>query len=507
MAQAEDPFDRAGRDHLFAALVLLLEETAPGEFNGIAGAAVYTGSPALEGPQVETEVKSRNGAQRYKTVAVPVTAEEARAFVAALYSGKTKIPGTDYICTFALRGCESGFTATEANGWNDTGESEMLLSRPHWTRRHRATTKRVNGHDLSVETVNDIVAALPDALPLRFRPLNLEHRLEAIGDFLELLEPAVEFATIESDDQIHYELKVCLGSDQLPFRLFVRSFHSHMLVSSQVFAVQPGSGTIPLDGEFGRIDYDLTRDGILVGAHSGAFIRTAGLQVGISPGSVSIELDRSGLGPIDVAIAPTSYAHVTAGKTQPPSLMNNQAVRAAMAWRASLASTSAFSERVFTAPAALSRREGLQYLADLVASAVAAESTKDIYLVDQYGINIAALLRVAAAAAKVSGGTVHLLTRNLPPPGAQGQPAAAYEEFARRVAQRLGVTIKRYVPSRDVHDRYIWIGTRFWHVGHSLNELGSDVSAIIEIRSIREQARLRDVLLTEFAQGPADVYQ
>jgi len=80
-----------------------------------------------------------------------------------------------------------------------------------------------------------------------FRPLKL--RTSARGHpviFLELLEPAVEFATIESDDQIHYELKVCLGSDQLPFRLFVRSFHSHMLVSSQVFAVQPGSGTIPV---------------------------------------------------------------------------------------------------------------------------------------------------------------------------------------------------------------------------------------------------------------------
>src|SRR5579884_1121112 len=476
-----DDFDEAGQCHTDAALLLLLDDLRPGDFAGLAGAVVYTGGPTLNVPLIERAVKSRDGCHTYKLLAVALSAAEARAFVFSLHSGPKTIPQTDYTCAFSFGHVETGFTSREQHGWNQTGENQLLLGSAHWTRRHRSTTKALHGHELDIGTVDRIVAALPRGLPVRFRILDLERRLEALGDVFELLESPVEFVTSTTDSTMTYTLRALLGPQDADYRLALRSYRSQLYASVTVHDVLPGTDTILLPDNVGRVDWELTRNGILVDSYSGAFINTVSINAGISPGKITINPDDSGDEPVRLDIAPAAYIHATAGKQQTPSAISNKVVLAAQAWRAELAQSRSFQEHVFTAFPPRSRREGLRYLAELVSYAVGEQQTKDIYVVDQYGIDRPALLRVAAAAAKIPGGTLHLLTKNLPPPPSPATvspQAADYEALAAQVSSRLSVRILRFTPTRDIHDRYLWIGNRVWHVGSSLNQLGSDVSAI-----------------------------
>jgi hypothetical protein len=178
---------------------------------------------------------------------------------------------------------------------------------------------------------------------------------------------------------------------------------------------------------------------------------------------------------------------------------------AARAWRKDLEEANSFTERVFSSDPASGRREGIRFIADLAFEALKTSPDKVISLVDSYGFDAHALLRIAAAASKVPGGEIRLLTRNESPPGAPAN--LDYERFAAIVARRLGVTIQRWNPTRRIHDRYLWIGNRIWHVGHSFNQFGTDLSAVVEFHSLDLKATLAEIFSNQFSRQPDGVYR
>lgn len=491
----------AGVDSFYshAALLLLLEEIEPGRYRGVYGSLVYGFGDMLSWKSViEETLAARDGRSRLKAVVVAMTAAEGRSFVAALRTGEAAIPMTDYRVSFRLGSHVTGFTMSLGSVFESPlDEPVQLLPNAHWRRRHHALEKRLRGKTLTLETLSSVVDALPANVPRRFRLLDIEQRLESLGDFDELFTPAVTFGVRGSSGVLEYTLVEQAVMPRASYRLAVRGGYGKMRADTAIFDVFPGAGTIVLGSNYDIVDYELYRDRVLVDGFLGSFLRTLVLNAAVAPPPVEIFLDRAGRDSVEISRAAPSFQTSVIGKPLAASPEPDVGA-AARAWRRDLQEREEYVEHIFLADAATGRREGLLYLAQLVAAALRSAQAKQVNLIDTYGFDAHALLRIAAAAAKVPGGEIRLLTRNEPPPGSAA--SVDYEKLAKSVARRLGVTIRRWTPTRSIHDRYIWIGHRIWHVGHSFNQFGTDVSAVVEIRSVCAKAELVAFFESEFSR-------
>lgn len=362
-----ETFEYLVQDYTQAVLLLLLEQVSPGVFSGVAGVTIYYAEQAIwaKNPD-ERDFPSRDRASILKTLVIGLSAADAQAFVGQLYAGLAKIPMTDYLCTFSLDHSEVGFASVSSRR-PEMGESMLLLQNSHWLRRHRTIIKRIRDIDLTPASVVSFTSALPRCLPVRMRPLELESRLEAVGDFFEILEPPVCFSIGPSESGLRYVLSNRVGVATGAFRIVVRTYAGQMVLSSEVYDLHIGEGEIPVDGDC-YLEYELLRDGIIVDSFSGRFIKFAGINFGLTEGAISIEVDASGEGLVEIDRAPSTRFMTWAGKP-PPSKVGqlDSANRAANAWREELASSFAFTDEVFAEHnEARARRQGILYLAKLV---------------------------------------------------------------------------------------------------------------------------------------------
>jgi hypothetical protein len=120
-------------------------------------------------------------------------------------------------------------------------------------------------------------------------------------------------------------------------------------------------------------------------------------------------------------------------------------------------------------------------------------------LVDPFAIDEACLRPIATIAAASSQKRLAILSNSL---DLQQKPDPQFALALQRLATELGVRIELHAPQISLHDRFITLGDRIWHVGHSFNALGKDLSAIIEIRDLRLIAQVHEVLHPEFARSP-----
>lgn len=110
-------------------------------------------------------------------------------------------------------------------------------------------------------------------------------------------------------------------------------------------------------------------------------------------------------------------------------------------------------------------------------------------------------------------GSSHRLSSNSPgstdntaPPETTARMVA--EQNARTVAQkiasRLNVTMIFY-SIESLHDRFLMVGERLWHVGCSFNQLGQEISAIVEMRD--ERVKLAVTGIFDEAQSRPPVFE
>lgn len=66
-------------------------------------------------------------------------------------------------------------------------------------------------------------------------------------------------------------------------------------------------------------------------------------------------------------------------------------------------------------------------------------------------------------------------------------------ETADRVAKQLGVRFRFYGAER-LHDRFLVVGERIWHVGPSFNKIGEQISALVEMTDERIKCQVRETL-------------
>jgi hypothetical protein len=66
-------------------------------------------------------------------------------------------------------------------------------------------------------------------------------------------------------------------------------------------------------------------------------------------------------------------------------------------------------------------------------------------------------------------------------------------QTADRVAKQLGVRFRFYGAER-LHDRFLVVGERVWHVGPSFNKIGEQISALVEMTDERVKCQVRETL-------------
>jgi len=84
---------------------------------------------------------------------------------------------------------------------------------------------------------------------------------------------------------------------------------------------------------------------------------------------------------------------------------------------------------------------------------------------------------------------------------AREQAEAEAKLAAQKIATKLNVAISFY-KIESLHDRFLLVGERLWHVGCSFNTIGQQISAVIEMRDERAKAMVLDIFKRTTEQGP-----
>jgi hypothetical protein len=81
------------------------------------------------------------------------------------------------------------------------------------------------------------------------------------------------------------------------------------------------------------------------------------------------------------------------------------------------------------------------------------------------------------------------------------QAQAEAKLVAQKIATKLNVAISFY-KIESLHDRFLLVGERLWHVGCSFNTIGQQISAVIEVSDERTKAMVLDIFERSMEQGP-----
>jgi hypothetical protein len=92
-------------------------------------------------------------------------------------------------------------------------------------------------------------------------------------------------------------------------------------------------------------------------------------------------------------------------------------------------------------------------------------------IMDPYGVPTRMLRRVAELLPR--GSSIRIISGD-----------ASFDADFPTVALSTGVSVARYTPPLEIplHDRFLRVGNYLWSLGASLNHLGHDFSAILEVR-------------------------
>ena len=84
---------------------------------------------------------------------------------------------------------------------------------------------------------------------------------------------------------------------------------------------------------------------------------------------------------------------------------------------------------------------------------------------------------------------------------ARAKAEADAKLLAQKIATQLNVSISFYKIEK-LHDRFLLVGERLWHVGCSFNTLGQEISAVIEMRDERAKSAVLDIFERAMSQTP-----
>ncbi|MDE1161994.1 MAG: hypothetical protein PW792_08615 [Acidobacteriaceae bacterium] len=78
------------------------------------------------------------------------------------------------------------------------------------------------------------------------------------------------------------------------------------------------------------------------------------------------------------------------------------------------------------------------------------------------------------------------------------------KSVAQKIASQLNVTMIFY-RIESLHDRFLMVGERLWHIGYSFNQIGQEISAVVEMRD--ERVKFAVTQLFDEAQAHPPVFE
>jgi hypothetical protein len=405
--------------------------------------------------------------------------------------------------------------ATTKTDLNESSFWETSL----WTRERIGTEKIFNGEPLRNSNAWKVAEYLECLNEARWLPIPLQRHPEKLGDLDEIWPSPISLESRNRDRAWEFEVTsmdpslltrdVAITGSLLRNDLIVRALHYH------------GSGPHTIDEDFDSINVLVTVDGVPLDAHAHRYLRALTMRTTLYSGA-RYTVPPSGSRPeMEFAIGQPIVGPSVIG-TPRTDIVRNGAWIIGRLFRHH--GQPGDSERVYDPRVASDTVE--QAFRDLQWYG-RNEGHSEVIVADPYALDERALDAIAVTVAR--GGqvsSVRVLTAFFSSPKdtslgarflalfgaifdrknrgrqtAREKTEADARSLAQKIATKLNVAISFY-KIESLHDRFLLVGERLWHVGCSFNTIGQQISAVIEIRDERAKAMVLDIFERTMAQGP-----
>jgi hypothetical protein len=441
-----------------------------------------------------------------------MTANEARAFITEAESGVGRL--ADWQVSYGVGEAIASFRADDHV---EPGPRGPLFSTSTWGRERVGAMKRLEQLELTDRNLPSIAERLKVFNIQRAATAPVARHPEKLGDLDEFYFSPVDVES-ESDAE-STSISVAWISEPLPgdLRIDVTLYKDDLETAHVAFS---SAGTHRVSASFDAIMYQVSLDRVPVLRSGGTFIRYAGVAVGLDSRQ-SLTFGEGGRYNFALPVQPRAV--MRAGTGQVPALRPRTELRFLVD---RLRAGGNDSEFVYDPREPNVIENAFRDLQKLGVH----EDARDLYVIDPFVLNELALRSIAAIASGREAQTrIWLLTKfedvespqrdagagasRIPPPAEDAsrkeQAEARFRATAKRVQDALRLEI-HVVPAKGIslHDRFLVVGGRIWHVGHSFNAIGESLSAIVEMRDFAAKARVfaivEEIIAKHQASGSGD---
>lgn len=443
-----------------------------------------------------------------------VSRSDAVSFVGSAVSGSVTIGSwrVVYDVTEVAEGFRPGTTRSDLN---EASFWETSL----WTRERIGSEKLFGGERLKGSNAWRVAEYLECLSEARWLPVPLHRNPEKLGDIDEIWPSPVSLLSRIDDDACEFSVtsqepsllsrRLCIIGRLLRNDLVVRAVN------------HDGPGSYRLGEPIDMIDLLVTVDGIPMDAQAYGFWRSMTMTTTIqNQESLTVPAYKSRPEMrFPIPQKPTSASVIGTPRTE---FVRHQAWTVGRLFRLNRQPTD--SERVYDPISSSGIVEKAFRDLQLFGRN---EKRSEVLVADPYALDERALDAIAVIVAGAgSVGTVKVLTEFSSPPenlpllsrlasrfrsmfdsnqkakiSARQQEEAAAKVAAQNIATKLNVSISFYRIER-LHDRFLSIGDRLWHVGGSFNAFGQEISAVVEMRDERAKASVLEIFERTMARPP-----
>jgi len=473
------------------AVIHCVAEQSEGAWQNLYTSATY--GRDLDLTSVPTHVDHRtydNG--RLLCLRMKTTRAEADRLVSEAKAGKTSFE--TWRVNYAFEETIEGFRqASRATDLSDNSFWETSL----WCRESIGSLKSFGDVPLTRSSAWRVAGYLECLQEARWAPIPLPRHPEKLGD-LDEIHPSplsielsndngVSAFRVDSTDPTLFEHDVQTTGTLIHDDLIVRALHII------------GAGPVRVEEDFEAMALLTTVDGIPMDLQANWFMRSLSMNTTLY-GNEKLVVPAEGRRKELEFIIPRTQSTPTFIGTPRATLVRHQAWIAGRLLRTETpAADSEYFYNPVSDPGAPERalRNLQTFGKDQKAPRIV---VADPYALDERTMHALAVMSlrehhipVIYVLTQFQTGSSHRSATTLPGADGNGAPSEATARMlaeqnaraaAQKVASQLNVTMIFY-SIESLHDRFLMVGERLWHVGCSFNQLGQEISAIVEMRDER----------------------
>jgi len=361
------------------------------------------------------------------------------------------------------------------------------VSGSSWCRHHAGIEKSLGGLFLSSSSVADISRQLDCTKTLRWAVLGLAMNPHRLRDLDEIWPCPVRVMRHEDNLHIADLYKVLAGRSVM---LRVNLWADGLLMKSCSFS---GAGPYHVPRGYDACEIELFVDDVLMEKSLATVIKGLDIHLGVQSTQRSFAMMRPKRKGITAPIGPRTITNVKIG-----TLDASSARSLSYRWRTQQSSLTRPHriEQIYNPLIADPLKSAFRDLRLLTAG----QPVKHILVVDPFSLDVDALEAiVAVAASKPANLTLDIITKFQKPPKEEETTYEGRVQKFRRaveyVAHELTIHVRVFnAIGIGIHDRFLFVDERVFHVGPSFNALGEELGATVEMSDIQAIAELRKIL-------------